>query len=54
MAKISAADRIATLIEQVEAEARKSAIEDVLIELRACLAEGDDLARAIQVIESNF
>lgn len=41
-------------IANIEDAARKQTIADILIELRVCLADGDSLAAAIEMIESNF
>jgi hypothetical protein len=41
-------------IAKIEEAAAKRTVADILIELRICLADGESLADAIQMIESNF
>ena len=39
---------------KIEEAAAKRTVADILIELRICLADGEDLAAAIEMIEANF
>ena len=39
---------------KIEEAAAKRTVADILIELRICLADGETLAEAIEMIEANF
>lgn len=56
MLKIEEAPEVQTEIATAEIEETtyRRTVQDILIELRICLAEGDDLKTAIETIESNF
>jgi len=52
-------DRVHSLVDQIEEDAQKSTVRDILIDLRECVetANSDDrpgLIAAIEMIESNY